>query len=147
MKKLFLAGAFLLGITAASQAQPGQGGQQLSTEERVKMQMSRFPEGLNLTADQSLKVQAILTGQAKSQDSLMAAARASGDGRAAFGKLQPIREANDQKILALLNEDQKKIFSAYLKERANRGPGGGQGGNRPGGGQGGNRPPREGNNN
>jgi len=129
MKKAFLILALFAGTVTLSQAQPG--GQQRTPEERAKMQVSRLPETLKLTADQKTKIESIFLSQAKSMDSLRTAG--GGDREAMFAKLAPIRQETDKKISAILDEDQKKAFAAYQEEARKRmGQGGrGQGGQRP----------------
>lgn len=133
MKKAFLVLALLAGSISFSNAQQG-GFQQRSPEERAKFQTERISERLKLTADQKTKVEAIFLSQNKSMDSLRTAAGQGGDRQAMFQKMQPIREQNDKKIVALLTDDQKKAFATYQEEMRNRmGGRGGQGGGRPAG--------------
>jgi hypothetical protein len=71
---------------------------------------------LKLTDDQKTKIVAILATQNKSLDSLFNTH--PGNNR---GSLQvEIEYPNDAKILDLLNENQKKLYSAYARERITR---------------------------
>ena len=125
MKKVLVVLFLLAGSVSLSKAQ-GQGGfQQRSPEERVKMQMERLPQTLNLSDDQKAKISALYLGQGKSRDSLFTAMRDGGDREAMRAKMMEMNAASDKKILALLNEEQQKVYSAYVKERASRGFGGG----------------------
>ena len=128
MKKLLLVALLAIGVSAASYAQggPGGGGMRGGTPDEQVERLKTSITGLN--ADQATKIKAIYVAQAKSQDSLMAAA---GDDRmAAFQKLTPIRTANQAKIKALLTADQQKAWDALPQNqpRGQGGPGGGMGG-------------------
>lgn len=128
MKKLLLVALMAIGVSAVSYAQGGPGGgmrggnpdQQL---ERLKTQIT------GITDAQSTKIKAIYVAQAKTQDSLMAAA---GDDRmAAFQKLQPIRTANNAKIKAILTAEQATAYQKVLDEQQARMGQGGFGGGAP----------------
>ncbi len=130
MKKLAVILFVLAASVSFSNAQ-GQGGrqggfQQRTPEERAKMQLDRLTETVKLTEDQKTKVSAIYLSQSKSRDSLFAAAGQGGDRGVMRTKMTEMSAATDKKILELLNEDQKQAYNAYIKERANRGFGGGQ---------------------
>jgi hypothetical protein len=128
MKKLLLVCLLALGTGAMSFAQGGPGGGGGRMGGTPEQRLERLKGAVTgITADQETKIKVIYAAQAKSQDSLMAAA---GDDRmGAFQKLQPITAANNAKIKALLNADQQKAFDAMSQ----RGPGGGGPGG-PGGG-------------
>lgn len=119
--------ALFVGTVSFSMAQQGGGQRGGTPEERVQRNIDRL-KPLSLTADQEVKIKAILLAQSKSQDSLFAAAGQGADRQATFQKLTPIREASDKKILDLLNEDQKKAYTTMQEQRRQRGPQGGQGG-------------------
>ena len=127
MKKTLLALAFVAGSISLTMAQPGQGGQQRSPEERAKQQTERLSERLKLNADQKSKVEAILLAQGKSMDSLRNANGQGGDRQQMWEKTRPIREQADQKINAVLTEDQKKEY-VKAREEMRGGRRGGQGG-------------------
>lgn len=119
MKKLLLAGALLFCAITTVFAQNRQAP---APEERAKRQAESLARRLTLTDDQKSKVQELFLKQAKTTDSLRAAA-AEGNFQGMRAKLQPVQEATDKKIVALLNDDQKKQFQAYQEERKSRMPG------------------------
>ncbi|WP_207426175.1 hypothetical protein [Pedobacter sp. SYSU D00535] len=120
MKKLLVILGLLLSVSFYSNAQ-GQGGFQRRTpEESAKMQMERLPQTLNLNDDQKTKISAIFLNQAKSRDSLFTATGQGGDREAMRAKMMAITNANDEKVRALLNDEQKKIYNTYVEERATR---------------------------
>ena len=112
MKKIFLVCTLALGISAASFAQ---GPPQRTPEgllERLKTQIT------GITDAQSAKLLVVYQAQAKSMDSLMAAA---GDDRmAAFQKMAPITAAYNTKIKAVLTPEQAAAFQKQADERAER---------------------------
>jgi len=118
MKKLLLVCCFLIGFTAISHAQ---GGGRMTPEARLKV----MQDSLKLTPDQSTQVMAIYKASAAQVDSV----RNAGGDRDAMRSI--MTSAND-KILAILTDDQK---AAYKKMQANRrakmqqNGGGGGGGN------------------
>jgi protein CpxP len=116
MKKLLLVCCIVIGISAASHAQGG--GRRSPADQAAALKTS-----LALTDDQTAKVTAIYTAQAKSRDSLVAA---GGDMRAA---MMPMMNATNAKIKAVLTADQAAKFQAQLDERMKRmQQGGGMGG-------------------
>ncbi|MEJ6979277.1 hypothetical protein WG906_02370 [Pedobacter sp. P351] len=131
MKKILLMMSLVAGIVTFSMAQGG--GQQGTPEERAQRSLDRIKTSASITftPEQESKVKAILISQSKSQDSLIAVAGAGADRMAAFQKLAPIRAANDVKIMALLNDEQKKAYTTYLEARRQRMQQGGQGGATP----------------
>ncbi|MBD1391895.1 Spy/CpxP family protein refolding chaperone [Mucilaginibacter glaciei] len=117
MKKIMLICMFLVGITAVSRAQ---GGMRMSTADRVKgMQAS-----LKLTDDQVAKVTAVYDAQTKSMDSL----RTAGAGREAMA---PLRKTTNDKVMAILTDDQKKAYQKMQDEMRARMQNGGGGGGTP----------------
>ena len=120
MKKLAAVLFLLIGIVFHSNAQ-GQGNRQRTPDERMKMQMERLSSTLNLTEDQKLKISVIYLNQAKSQDSIRAASGEGSDRQGMFQRFASIRAANDEKIMALLNVEQKKAYATYIQERISRG--------------------------
>lgn len=135
MKNLVITLFMLAATVSFSKAQgqgPRPGGfQQRSPEERVKMQLERLPQVLNLTDDQKAKISAIYLNQGKSRDSLFTAIGQNGDREVMRTKMTELSATTDKKILTLLNEEQKKTYNTYVQERGNRGFGGGGGGQRP----------------
>ena len=117
MKKLLIICGMLFSIVTFAQAQDGQGqGRRGGTpEERAKRQTEMLSEKLTLSADQKAKVQAIYLEQGpkmrKLRDSL-------GDDRAGFrAAMMKANQENEAKIAALLTDDQKKAYTAWIKER------------------------------
>lgn len=121
MKKIFLMCCLFVGITAASYAQGGR--MRMSPEDQTKQLAST----LKLTDDQSAKVLAIYQAQGKKMDSLRTAA--NGDFQSMRPAMQSMREDTNNKINALLTDDQKAAYKKYQDDmRArmqNRGNGGG----------------------
>lgn len=92
--------AFVAGIGTIVSAQTRQ---QKTPQQRAQMMSKK----LNLTQDQSAKVNAILAAQAASMDSLKAT-KAGTDKKQAFGV---IRKNTDSKLNAVLNADQQKAYA------------------------------------
>ncbi|HEY0244269.1 MAG TPA: hypothetical protein VGC01_01790 [Mucilaginibacter sp.] len=114
MKKLLLMCCVLVGISAVSHAQ---GRQQRSPAD----QAAALKTSLALTDDQTAKITAIYTAQAKTTDSL----RAAGADRAAMA---PVRTATMAKVKAVLTPDQAAAFDkqqAEIRARMQQGGGGG----------------------
>ncbi len=130
MKKTFLLIALLAGSLSFSQAQQ-QPRQQRTPEETAQRSVDMLEKRLSLTADQKAKIYTIELAQAKTRDSVWAAARnADGDRQAMMSKMKEVQEGNDKQITALLNDEQKKSYQQWVEERRNR-TRGGQGGQRP----------------
>ncbi|MGZ3754200.1 MAG: hypothetical protein ACXVAY_13165 [Mucilaginibacter sp.] len=116
MKKLLLICLAVIGISAVSRAQGG--GMRRTPAEQV----AQLKTSLALTDDQSAKVLAIYTAQAKTQDSL----RTAGADRSA---MMAVRTATMAKINAVLTPDQAATFKKQQDEmRARMQQGGGMGG-------------------
>jgi hypothetical protein len=113
MKKIMLICLFLIGISAASRAQGGR--QRMTTADRVK----QMKESLKLTDDQASKLTVIYDAQNKTMDSL----RNAGADRSTF---MPMIQATNQKVKAILTEDQAAAWQkATDEQRARRQNGGG----------------------
>jgi protein CpxP len=110
MKKVLLVCALVIGISAASHAQ---GGGRRSPEEQV----AAWKTSLALTDDQSTKIAAILTTQAKSRDSLMTAA--NGDRGAMMKGFMKMQPETDTKIKAVLTADQAANYQKTVVEPRN----------------------------
>ncbi len=110
--------ALVLFSAAAAQAQPPR----MSVDEQIK----QLEKELKLTAEQSKAIKEILTEQQKERQTLRE--QSQGDREAMREKMKAIREKADNKILALLNDEQKALYTKMIKERASRRPGGGPGG-------------------
>lgn len=120
MKKLSMAVVLLLSVFTFANAQTpqqgGQGGRNMGTpEERAQRQTETLSTKLNLTAEQKSKVLAIFTAQAQSVDSLRKAS--AGDMAAMRSTMKPIQQASESKLMAVLNDDQKKQYATYQEER------------------------------
>ena len=123
MKKLLLICLAVIGISAVSRAQ----GRQRMTPEQ---QTAQLKTSLALTDDQTAKVMAIYTAQAKSNDSLRTAA--NGDFQSMRPAMMAIRTATAAKITAILTPDQAATFKKQQDEmRARMQQGGGMGGGTP----------------
>jgi len=132
MKRLVIICALLISAVSFTKAQGGGGRNSGTPEERAQRTIDgQGFAAFSLTADQKPKVMAVLVAQNKSIDSLRAATPQGADMQATMQALRPkmtvIQQANDKKILALFNDEQKKAYTAYAEQRATRG-GGGQGG-------------------
>ena len=130
MKTRFLFVALLAGTISLSQAQQRQ---QRTPEEMAKRNTEMLEKRLNLTADQKAKVYTIALSQAKTMDSVRTSmANGGGDRQAVFAKMRAMQQENDNKILPLLNDDQKKLYQQWIEERRSRMRGGqGRGGQNP----------------
>lgn len=127
MKKVLAVLFLLIGSVSLSKAQGGPGHFPKRTpEERVKMQMERLPQTLSLTEEQRTKIAAIYLSQSKSRDSLITSMRQGGDREAMRAKIMELNAASDKQITALLSDEQKKAYAAYVQERGTRGFGGGR---------------------
>ena len=109
MKKLLLVCLLALGTGAMSFAQGGPGGGRMGGT--PEQQLERLKAAVTgITADQEAKIKVIYAAQAKSNDSLRAAA--GDDMQSMFPKMQAIRTANSAKIKAVLTADQAKAWDA-----------------------------------
>jgi len=113
MKKLLMVCCFVVSIVSLSKAQ---GRQQMAPADRAKQLQTQ----LKLTDDQTAKVTAIYVAQAAKRDSLM---KAGADRQA----MRPLMQASNEKIQALLTDDQKVAYKKMQEEMRAR-MGGGQGG-------------------
>jgi len=114
MKKLIISMiAVLLLIGGTVNAQ----NQQMDPAARIKMQADGIKTALTLTDDQTAKVVVILTAVRKSQDSLRTANPDLMQDRAAMtAKMQPMNDARDAKIKAILTPAQLPVFEAKKAE-------------------------------
>lgn len=115
MKRLMIICGLLFSVVTFANAQQGEGRRGGTPEERAKRQTEQLSEKLSLTADQKAKVQAIYLEQGpkmrKLRDSL-------GDDRAAIrAAMVKANEQHEAKVAAILTADQKKTYSAWIKER------------------------------
>jgi protein CpxP len=102
MKKIFLMCCFVAGFAVASHAQGGR--MRMSPDEQAKAMQTQ----LKLTDDQTSKVTSILTAQSTKMDSVRTAA--NGDRSAMMQGMQPIRQATQAKIAAILTPEQAAAY-------------------------------------
>ncbi|HXH99051.1 MAG TPA: hypothetical protein VNI52_02195 [Sphingobacteriaceae bacterium] len=117
MKKIILMLVLLGSVVTFANAQGKKG----NSAERSQKMANALAQKLTLTADQKVQVSAIMLSQAKSQDSIRAAAGEGADMKALRPKVMAVQKANDKKINAILTDDQKKAYATYKKERRNKG--------------------------
>jgi periplasmic protein CpxP/Spy len=123
----------MVGTTAMAQG-PGQGKHQMkSASERANSETETLTTTLELTSEQKAQVLQINLVYAAKDSVRFAAMRnkqsAQTDRETIMKEMQAERTAQTTEIKALLTEDQQTKYDAYLKERAQHGPG--QGGQRP----------------
>ncbi|WP_129714512.1 Spy/CpxP family protein refolding chaperone [Pedobacter sp. SYP-B3415] len=114
MKRIVMIFALLLGVTAFANAQQGGG----NPEDRMKRMVETMSEKLKLTEDQKTKVSAIYADQWKA---MQKAREEAGDDRSKMREaMMKQRKETEDKVQALLNDDQKKAYTAWREEqRAN----------------------------
>jgi protein CpxP len=100
MKKILLMCCLVIGIATVSRAQ---GMMRMSPEDRTKM----MTDSLKLTSDQSSQILAVL----KTSQTQMDSARNAGGDRSA---MRPMMMATNQKIMAILTDDQKAKYKAMM---------------------------------
>ena len=125
-----LCSAALCATPMMAQGGGGGGRMQMTSDQRV----SAVDKAVTLTDDQKIKIKAIYEADMKK----MADMRASGeDFTTLMPKIQAMRADENAQIKALLTDEQKPKFDAYLASQPQRGPrpGGAPGG--PGGAPGG----------
>jgi protein CpxP len=112
MKKLMMICALLFSVITYASAQQAGGRMGGTPEERAKRNTDQLAEKLKLTEDQKTKVLAIYT----EQNAAMAKAREAGEGMDREKMTKMMTDTNT-KVEALLNDEQKTAFKAYLEER------------------------------
>ncbi len=112
MKKVLLVGAFVLGVSAVSFAQGPGGGMRRTPEQSVEQLKTSLA---GITDAQSAKLLDVYKAQAKSRDSLMAAA--NGDMGSIREKMAPLTAAVTAKLKSILTPEQ---YAAYEKQQAER---------------------------
>lgn len=101
---------------------PGGGGMRGMTPEAQQAQLDAMVKAVGLTDDQVAKVKGINAEAMKQQMALMESA---GDPQEMRPKMMAIRTEQQTKIKALLTEEQKPKYDAYLASQPRgRGPGG-----------------------
>jgi periplasmic protein CpxP/Spy len=129
MMKHGMRAAILAVCAAALTAAPamaqggGGGGQGGGRGMNTQAQVDRLTEALTLTADQQTAIKAILDQSMKDNMALRSDTSLSDDDRRA--KMTAIRDSQTAKIKAVLTDDQKPKYDAYLAAQRQRGPGGG----------------------
>lgn len=133
MKRILMICALLFSVVTFANAQQG-GGQGrggmggMTPEERVKRQTDQLVEKLKLTDDQKAKVTEVFKGQVEAQTKMRSEMGQGGDREAMMAKMQKITAETETKINALLTDEQKTAYKAFLEEqrqsRGNRPPGG-----------------------
>ena len=111
MKKLMMICALLFSVITYANAQQGGGRMGGTPEERAKRNTDQLVEKLKLNDDQKTKVLAIYT----EQNAAMAKAREAGD--VDRDKMMKMMADTNTKVEALLTDEQKTAFKAYLEER------------------------------
>jgi Spy/CpxP family protein refolding chaperone len=112
-KKFFILTALLVAMATIATAQPRSNG---TPEERAKNQTERLVKLLNLTDEQTQKIQTVNLDLAKKTDE--AFRNNSNDREAARGKMQEIDTERDKKYKEILTEDQFKTYQEDKAERA-----------------------------
>ena len=125
MKKLFVMSIMLLASFTFATAQQRQMG---TPEERAKASVERLSTLLSLTDDQKTKIQAIELDLNKQMDEKRQSSQ--GDREAMMAVFQEFQKTREEKYKAVLTADQFKKYQEDAAERQQRGPGGGQGGQR-----------------
>jgi len=112
----------------------GGGGMRMTSDQRV----ANLDKAVTLTDDQKTKIKAIYDADMQKRMDM----RNSGDDRdTMMAKMQAMRTDENKQIRALLTDDQKPKYDAYLASMPQYGRGGGGQGGGPNGGQGGAAPP------
>ena len=114
-----LAAVAVLAVAAPAYAQGGMGGGggmgQMSPEQRMARQKEQLFSGITLTAEQTTKVDSILTGGMKKQQEMMQAMRGGGGDMAGMrDAMQKMNTERNDAIKAVLTDDQKKKFDENL---------------------------------
>ena len=129
MKKVLIICGLLFSLITFAKAQDGER-KMPSPEERAERTAAQLTKKLSLTEDQKAKVKTIFLDQAVTMAKMREESK--GDREGMMAKMKGINDANDVKINALLNDDQKKAFAEWQTERREnmkkRGMGQGKGG-------------------
>jgi len=111
MKKLILILSLITGISAATFAHGDK-----SPQKRAEHITKKLKEKLNLTADQTIQVSAIMLNRATRMDSLKTN-RSATDKKLNHSAVKNIMMATDQKLTAVLNPDQQKAYETWKEAR------------------------------
>lgn len=107
--------ALLFSVITYANAQQGGGRMGGTPEERAKRNTDQLAEKLKLTEDQKTKVLAIYTAQ--NAEMTKAREGAGGDMSGMREKMTKMMGETNTKIEAVLTDEQKTTFKAYLEER------------------------------
>jgi Spy/CpxP family protein refolding chaperone len=132
-KRLLSAAAFLFILTISVSAQRGErgprGDREKSPEKMAERQTNRMTEGLDLTEAQAEKIMAINLMYA--EKTLAAREEAKRKEELEREKvreaLKPMRDAQEAELLSVLTPEQAEKFTAFMKEREEKGPRRGKG--------------------
>ncbi|MGK6350489.1 hypothetical protein [Parapedobacter sp. DT-150] len=130
MKTGILTAMTLLMAVGLSVAQQGGRGGFGTPEENAKRTTERLEQELKLSASQKDSVYAYTLAQGKAMREAFQNSQ-DGDRQQRMGKMRELRDQTDQKILSVLDDEQKKAYKKIAEERAARMR---QGGGRRGGG-------------
>ena len=116
MAGILVAGCCAFNVPANAQAQGGMG----QRGGNVEQQLSELTQALTLTVDQQAQVKALLEARRAKMEAL----RAGGE-QPSREQMMAVRQDTNDKIRALLNDDQKAKFTAWQQQHRH-GPGGGE---------------------
>lgn len=108
---------------ASAQVAPPQGQRPLpSPQEMAQHQTQRLSKQLNLSADQSARVQQIMQQRAQDMQAMRASAPAGADRHQLREQMQANRAKYDDQLKAVLTPDQFGKYAALQQERHHHGP-------------------------
>jgi hypothetical protein len=120
MKKLLVMIMLLAGFSGLASAQTKEHKQHKTPEQKAQHLTQVLQKKLTLSADQSVKVNAILLKSATRMDSLKATRAASTERKANRQSRKAILVQTDESLKAVLNADQQKAYAelkAKMKDR------------------------------
>ncbi|WP_109698933.1 hypothetical protein [Chitinophaga deserti] len=127
--RILLTLALIITMGLGAYAQQGGGQQRRTVEERVKMTLERLTTELQLSKEQVVKLDTLFTRSFKEQQKMREDAQASGN-RPDRETFQKMSNERDEKVKAILTDDQFKKYKeqqeAMRQRGGNRGGGGGQ---------------------
>lgn len=119
---LLAALSLTFGVASAQTAQGPGPRQQHSPQEMAAHQTQHLSKKLNLSADQSAKVQQIMQQRAQDVQAMRSNATASADRQQMRQQLQANRAKYDEQLKAVLTPDQFGKYTAMRDEHRHRGP-------------------------
>ena len=132
-KSIFILSLLLLAGSVTVMAQGG-GFQRRTVAERVQRVHEKIDSAFHLDAAKQAKVDSAFATFYRGQDKVRDEAMAGGgqpDFQAMREKSQPLMDARDKELKAILGDDKFKIYKEGIEPTMRgRGPGGGGGGNR-----------------